>query len=306
MSQSGTARPLSQPMLDGLRAETSAFAGAFGRYRTPLYLTAGAETERVEGDMVTGTFFEVLGLRAAHGRLFTADDDRTPSGHPVVVLGHSFFERRFGGDPSVVGRVVSVNSHPMTVVGVAPRGFSGVEVGSATDVYVPVAMQREAQPTWGNRLGDWRSRFLVSMARLRDGVSLEEARAQANVVYARLLAEDLAHIESAPASLKESFLKRSLVLLPGARGISGLRDQSGKPLLVLMGDGRTRAPDRLCQRGEPAAHARLGAAEGNGAAAGARGEPHAARAPAPRREPRRWRRPGACSACSLPTGSASC
>src|SRR4249920_3904915 len=72
------------------------------------------------------------------------------------------------------------------------------------------------------------------MARLRDGVSLEEARAQANVVYARLLAEDLAHIESAPASLKESFLKKSLVLLPGARGISGLRDQSGKPLLVLM------------------------------------------------------------------------
>jgi predicted permease len=235
MSQSDIAKPLSQPMLDGLRGETAAFAGAFGRYRTPLYLTAGTQTERVEGDMVTGTFFEVLGLRAAHGRLFTADDDRTPSGHPVVVLGHSFFERRFGGDPSVVGRVVSVNSHPMTVVGVAPRGFSGVEVGSATDVYVPVAMQREAQPTWGNRLGDWRSRFLVCMARLRDGVSLEEARAQANVVYARLLAEDLAHIESAPASLKESFLKRSLVLLPGGSGISGLRDQSGKPLLVLMG-----------------------------------------------------------------------
>ena len=234
MSQSDTAKPLSQPMLDGLRGQTPVFAGAFGRYRTPLYLTAGTETERVEGDMVTGTFFEVLGLRAAHGRLFTEDDDRTPSGHPVVVLGHSFFERRFGGDPSVVGRVVSVNSHPMTVVGVAPRGFNGVEVGSATDVYVPVAMQREAQPTWGNRLGDWRSRFLVCMARLRDGVSLDEARAQANVVYARLLAEDLAHIESAPASLKESFLKKSLVLLPGARGVSGLRDASGKPLLVLM------------------------------------------------------------------------
>jgi predicted permease len=234
MSQSDTAKPLSQPMLDGLRGLTPAFAGAFGRYRTPLYLTAGTETERVEGDMVTGTFFEVLGLRAAHGRLFTADDDRTPSGHPVVVLGHSFFERRFGGDPSVVGRVVSVNSHPMTVVGIAPRGFNGVEVGSATDVYVPVAMQREAQPTWGSRLGDWRSRFLVCMARLRDGVSLDEARAQANVVYARLLAEDLAHIESAPASLKESFLKKSLVLLPGARGVSGLRDASGKPLLVLM------------------------------------------------------------------------
>ena len=120
MSQSDTARPLSQPMLDGLRDRDVRLRGRVRPYRTPLHLTAGAETERVEGDMVTGTFFEVLGLRAAHGRLFTADDDRTPSGHPVVVLGHSFFERRFGGDPSVVGRVVSVNSHPMTVVGVRP------------------------------------------------------------------------------------------------------------------------------------------------------------------------------------------
>jgi len=122
----------------------------------------------------------------------------------------------------------------MTVVGVAPRGWGGVEVGRATDVYLPVAMQREAQPTWGNRLGDWRSRWLVSMARLRDGVSLDEARAQANVVYARLLHEDLAHLDSAPQGLKERFLEKSLVLLPGSRGLSGLRDQSGKPLVVLM------------------------------------------------------------------------
>jgi len=234
MSQSDTVKPLSQPMLDGLRDGTSAFQGAFGHYRTPVHFAAGTQAERVDGDMVTGTFFEVLGLRAAHGRLFTADDDRTPSGHPVVVLGYSFFERRFGGDPGVVGRVVSVNSHPMTVVGVAPRGFDGVEVGSATDVYLPVAMQREAQPTWGSRLGDWRSRWLVCMARLRDGVSLERARAEANVVYARLLHEDLAHLDAAPESLRELFLKRSLVLLPGSRGTSGLRDQSGTPLVVLM------------------------------------------------------------------------
>jgi predicted permease len=234
MSQSDTARPLSQPMLDGLRDGTAAFAGVFGRYRTPLHFTAGTETERVLGDMVTGTFFEVLGLRAAHGRLLTVDDDRTPSGHPVVVLGYAFFERRFGGNSSVVGSVVRVNSHAMTVVGVAPRGFDGVEVGAATDVYVPAAMQREAQPTWGNRLGDWRSRWLVGMARLRDGVSFEQARAEANVVYMRLLREDLAHIESAPESLKKPFLEKSLVLLPGASGLSNLRDDSGKPLLVLM------------------------------------------------------------------------
>jgi predicted permease len=234
MSQSA-ARPLSQPMLDGLRERATVFQGVFGHYRVPLHFGTGGETERVTGDMVTGGFFEVLGLRPAHGRLFTPDDDRTPSGHPVVVLGHAFFERRFGGDRSVVGRVVRVNDHPMTVVGVAPRGFEGIDVGRAIDVYLPAAMQREAQPTWGNRLADWRSRWLVCMARLADGVSRKEAEAAANVAYKQLLEEDFAHIAAATADLRARFMQRTLVLLPGGRGTSGLRDESGTPLLVLMG-----------------------------------------------------------------------
>ncbi len=234
MSQSAV-RPLSQPMLDGLRARAEVFDGVFGHYRVPLHFGTGGETERVRGDLVTGTFFEVLGLRPAHGRLFTADDDKTPSGHPIVVLGHAFFERRFGGDPSAVGRVVRVNDHPMTVIGVAPPGFEGVDVGSAVDVYLPAAMQREAQPTWGNRLGDWRSRWLVSMARLKDGVSRKQAESTVNVAYKRLLEEDLAHIEGESADFRSRFMQRTLVLQPGARGTSGLRDDSGTPLLVLMG-----------------------------------------------------------------------
>jgi len=235
MSQSDTVKPLSQPMLDGLRDRTSAFQGAFGHYTTPIHLSLKGQTDNVNGDMVSGTFFEVLGLRAAHGRLFTREDDRTPSGHPVVVLGHGFFERRFGGDPGIVGQVVGVNSHPMTVVGIVPPGFNGVVVGSAIDVYVPVAMQQEVQPTWGKRIGEWRSRWLISIARLKDGVTLEQARAEANVVYAQLLQEDLAHIEAPSESMKTRFLKKSLELMPGGRGTSGLRDESGTPLLVLMG-----------------------------------------------------------------------
>jgi predicted permease len=227
--------PLSQPMLDGLRDRTGAFQDAFGHFWTDLHLSVDGRTENVSGDMVSGSYFPVLGLRPAHGRLLTPGDDRTPSGHPVVVLGHAYFERRFGGDPAVVGRTVSINNQPMTVIGVAPRGFNGVELSTAIDVYVPLAMQNEVQPTWGNRLGDWRSRWLVCMARLRDGVSLEQARAEANLVYAQLLHEDLRHIPKASASLKERFLKKTLVVTPGGRGTSGLRDDSGKPLAVLMG-----------------------------------------------------------------------
>jgi predicted permease len=233
--QSDTVIPLSQPAYEGLRDRTPAFQGALAHYWAGFHLSVDGQTENVSGDMVSGSFFQVLGLRPAHGRLFTPDDDRTPSRHPVVVLGHAFFERRFGGDPAVVGRTVAVNNHAMTVVGVAPRGFNGVELGTAIDVYVPLAMQNEVQPTWGNRLGEWRSRWLVCMARLRDGVSLEQARAEANVVYAQLLQDDLARVPAPSESFRGRFLKKTLELRPGGRGTSGLREESGTPLVVLMG-----------------------------------------------------------------------
>jgi predicted permease len=234
-NRSDTVMPMSQPMFEGLRDRTPAFQGALAYYRTPIHLSVGGQTDNVEGKMVSGGFFQVLGLRPRHGRLFTADDDRVPSGHPVVVLGHGLFERRFGADAGVVGRTVSINNHPMTVIGVAPAGFNGVEVGSATDLYVPLAMQQEVQPTWGKRLGDWRSRWLICMARLKDGVSIGEGKAAANVVYAQLLQEDLAHMTGPSESLRTRFLKKTLELIPGGRGTSGLRDQSGTPLVVLMG-----------------------------------------------------------------------
>jgi predicted permease len=234
-SQSETVDPLSQPMFEGIRDRTSAFSGVLADYRTSMHVSVGGETENVSGDMVSGTFFQVLGLRPALGRLFTPEDDRVVSGHPVVVLGNRFFQRRFGGDAGVVGRTLSINGHPMTVIGVAPPFFDGVEVGASIDVYVPLSMQQEVQPTWGKRLGDWRSRWLTCVARLKDGVSVEQARAVANVVYRQLIEEDLQHIQAPSERIQKLFREKSLELLPGGRGTSGLRDQSGTPLVVLMG-----------------------------------------------------------------------
>ena len=232
---SDTVMPLSDPVYQGLRDRTSVFSGVLAHYPTPIHLSTGAQTDNVTGDMVSGSYFEVLGLRPAVGRLITPQDDRVPSGHPVVVLGNGLFQRRFGGDPGIVGQTISVNNHPMTVVGVAPVGFDGTEVGSSIDVYVPLSMQQEVQPTWGKRLGDWRSRFLVCMARLKDGVTLKEAGAAANVVYRQLIEEDLQHVKEPSERIKKLFREKTVHLLPGGRGMSGLRDESGTPLLVLMG-----------------------------------------------------------------------
>ena len=107
-------------------------AGVLDALRSELqlegtHLALGDATETVSGDLVSGTFFQVLGLRPAAGRLFTAEDDRTPGGHPVLVLSHDLWQRRFGGDPQAVGRTLRLNGTPLTVVGVAPPGFHGVK-----------------------------------------------------------------------------------------------------------------------------------------------------------------------------------
>jgi predicted permease len=236
-SHSSFIKELSHPMYLGLRDKADAFAGVLAQYTTPVHLTESGQTERVDGVLVTGTFFDVLGLRPAAGRLFTPDDDRTPGAHPLVVLGHGYWTRRFAADASVVGRTVRVNGHPMTIVGVAPAGFHGISVGESIDVYVPLMMQPQVIPTWTRSgLNEWRVRWLTVMARLKDGLTREQATASVNVLYSQLLREDLATVEGTRSErFRTSFLGKKLVLHPGGRGSSDLREQSKKPLLVLMG-----------------------------------------------------------------------
>jgi predicted permease len=234
-SHSDTLTPLSHPMFERLRDQNTVFAGVLAHFTTPLHLTVGTQTDNVNGDLVSGTFFETLGVKPAAGRLFAPEDDRVPGGHPVAVLSHGFWTRRFGADAKIVGQTVRVNDHAMTVVGVAPRGFHGVEVGDSTDVFVPIMMQAQVIPTWTRGLGDWRARWLEVMARLKDGVSPAEARAGINVLYRQLLREDLEHLETRSERFRTAFLQKQLEVRPGARGTSGLRDHSRTPLLVLMG-----------------------------------------------------------------------
>jgi predicted permease len=234
-SHSDSITPLSHPMFERLRDENTVLSGVMAHFTVPIHLTAGKQTDNVSGDLVSGTFFDVLGVKPAAGRLFTADDDKNPGAHSVVVLGHGFWSRRFAADPGIVGQTVRVNSHPMTVVGVAAPGFHGVEVGESVDVYVPLMMQRQIIPTWQRGIGDWRARWLIVMGRLRDGVTRDEAEAGLGVLYAQLLREDLEHSEIKSERARKAFVEKKLALQPGGRGTSGLRDQSRTPLLVLMG-----------------------------------------------------------------------
>jgi hypothetical protein len=196
----------SYPMYRDFRDKNEVFAGVIARFGVPLSLEHKGQTERAGGELVSGNFFEVLGTKASAGRTLVASDDVTPGGHPVAVLSHGFWQRRFGADPKVVGETVKVNGHPFTVIGVAAPGFHGVEVGSAPDLFLPLAMKAQVTPTW-NELENRRFMWLNLLARLKPGLSRDQAAAGMQVLYRQINEQELLEMPDAPARFRERFVQ---------------------------------------------------------------------------------------------------
>ena len=140
--------------------------------------------ERAWGALVSGNYFEVMGIRPAAGRFFTAKDDVTPGGHPVAVLSYANWQRRFAGDPTVIGKQVTINNTPITIIGVAPEGFIGSFLGVSSAAWVPMAMQKEMMG--GDRMNQRGNGWFQSIVRLKPGVSAEQAQAEASSIMAQL------------------------------------------------------------------------------------------------------------------------
>lgn len=177
----------SWPALRLMVEEADALSGVAGYQTTGFVLGRGADTESVAGQLVTGSYFDVLGVRPFLGRLLGPSDDAVPGAHPVVVLSHGLWVRRFGSDPGVVGRTVRVGTEPYQVVGVAPPGFAGPEtVGTPPALWVPT-MQH---PGSGGMLpfDQWGWSWLGAVGRRAAGVTFEEVRASMELVTARLRA----------------------------------------------------------------------------------------------------------------------
>src|SRR5215472_14650053 len=117
---------ISHPMFRDFQAHNEVFSGMFCRFPQSVSLTFGGQSELVHAELVSGTYFSVLGVKTVLGRAFTPEDDRVPNGHPQVMLTYDYWRQRFGGDPEILGRSLIVNGHNMTVVGVAQQGFDGV------------------------------------------------------------------------------------------------------------------------------------------------------------------------------------
>lgn len=230
------ANSISYPMYRDFQDHNEVFSEMFARSSFGASFRVDSGTDRVQADMVSGTYFPVIGVGAALGRTFTPDDDRTPSGHPIVVLSYSFWDSYFGKDPHVIGKKVLVNNVAMNIIGVSQQGFDGVELGSATQIFLPLAMQPEMNPLAKERLKDRRNRWVNAFGRLKPGVSREQAQASLQPFMHSMLEMEVKEpaFRNASDIVRQEFLKCWMELLPGSQGRSGVRQQLRAPLWVLM------------------------------------------------------------------------
>jgi predicted permease len=212
------------------------FSGVFCRYATSLNVGFGGQIERVPGELVSGTYFSVLGVGAAAGRVIVPDDDRERGANPVAVLSYDYWRSRFGADASAIGRTIIVNNYPLTIIGVSQAGFHGVDIGYVPRVRVPMMMKAQMTPQWDD-LDNRRSRWPNVFGRLNPGVTAAQAKAALQPYFHRLREMEMkeAPFRNASADTRERFLKGTIDLLPAAQGRSPLRTQLTQPLWLLMG-----------------------------------------------------------------------
>jgi predicted permease len=227
-------KDISYPMYRDFRDGNQVFSGMFCRFPTSVSLGYGDRTERVAAELVSGSYFPVLGVTAIVGRILTPNDDRIPGGHPVAMLSYSFWQSRFSSDPSIVGKQIVTNGYTLTVIGVSQAGFDGVEVGYKSKIFIPMMMQ---VPMWPrlNRLEERRLSWVTAFGRLKPGVGILQAKASLqplmhNILEVEVQEPTLQHYSDYD---REQFLKNSVELLPGSQGWSGLREHMQTPLWVL-------------------------------------------------------------------------
>ncbi|HEX7180315.1 MAG TPA: ABC transporter permease [Thermoanaerobaculia bacterium] len=175
----------SYPDYKDLRDQNQVFSELAVDTPTPLHMSIDGRNERFWGSLVSANYFKTLGVEIAKGRGFEPAEDAGPGAYPVVILSHGFWERRFGSDPGVLGSTISLNGHPFTIIGIAPEGFSGSNVGLRSELWVPLMMYQVIIP---NRDIEARGQFWLSyvIGRLKPGVSIQQAKAAVDATMSRL------------------------------------------------------------------------------------------------------------------------
>jgi len=213
----------SYSVFNDYRTRNSVFSGLLAFSRNELELTTSQGIERVDGEYVSGNYFDVLGIQAARGRMFSPDEDKTPGTQPVVVVSDTFSRKHFAQSQNPIGEKIVVNGFPLTVVGVAPDSFNGMLLEKPTQLWVPVLMHAQ--------LAQRSDRFLQLLARVKSGISPSQAESSFD-----LLAQQIREANTPSGTITKGlpFSEQHIKFEPGGQGISILRKRFSSPLKLLM------------------------------------------------------------------------
>src|ERR1700691_4049175 len=232
-NQSVFSYPMYRDLGGDPRDRGAVFSGVVARAGVPVSVSWNAQPERARAGGASGNLFGGLGVSPTIGRALRPDDDGAPGAHPVVMLSHDYWVRRFAGEPGVLNVKVAINGHPMIVSGIAPAGFRGVLSGENPEVFAPIAMKREITPTWDG-LADRQSRWLNILGRLKPGISPEQAQAAIQIVYRPVLEAQVKQFPERSKRANQVILGQKLELQSASQGINQLREEWQKPLVALM------------------------------------------------------------------------
>jgi predicted permease len=231
----GDVRLFSRWFLHDLRQKQTSFSGIAAvdstQFETKASI-AGAAYQTTHVNLVSGSYFSVLGVPSVLGRAIQDSDDATEDGGPVAVASYIWFQRHLNGDPSALGKVIRIQSRDYTLIGVARPGFNGITVGQSTDLWIPLSMEKAfSRPGW-DTLGNKLFQSLYLIARLKPGVTPAQAGAETNLLFQQIVRS---YLGSQPSQKDLAGLAHaSIQLTPGGRGVSPLRYAFSLPLEILM------------------------------------------------------------------------
>ena len=225
----------SYPMFRDLQREQTVFTDIAAHKGLRANVTFRGRTVSAQGTLVSGSYFPVLGLPPAAGRLFGPDVDESIGGHPVVVLSHDFWQAEFGGSPDAIGDLLIVNGRSLTIVGVASPAFRGTTINMPCDFFAPITMRGLLAPGGDGDFEDRREYWTYLFARLDPDVSPDQARAAVEPLYRNILADVEAPLQTGmSAQTVARFLDRPLQLRPGRQGQSRMNREGGRLALFFL------------------------------------------------------------------------
>ena len=225
----------SYPMYQAIRDRNTIFTSVLTRSGVDFNASYGGESERAVGELISGNYFETLGVEPFLGRLIGPEDDRTPGAHPVAVLSYGYWQRRFGSEPAVIGKDIILNNNPIRVIGITPPQFYGTEMARNPDIRVPMMMATVFRPVPANRMQSSRHRWLTVLARRKPEVTVAQAQASLDTLYHQVLAAELQELgATVNAHDKERALASRIQLAPGNQGFAHLRTEMEGPLLLMF------------------------------------------------------------------------